>query len=330
MRILVAEDDQTSRLIIEAAVTSLGHECIVAKSGEEAWRLFETADVEVVISDRSMPGMDGIELCRLVRASGKDTYTYFIFLTIFDERSDVISGMEAGADDYLIKPLDAEELKLRLHVASRVTALHRQLFRQAAELEQLNRQLFEQSRTDSLTGLGSRLKLNEDLEAIYTQAERYGRNYCAIMCDVDYFKAYNDNEGHPAGDKVLQVVARTMSNLCRASDQIYRYGGEEFLILLPEQDLNAGLVAARRFRQAVEEVAIPHKGNRASRVVTISAGVAFFSSPENTSVEAWLKEADAALYRAKQAGRNRVEAHEPPSAMPEPPSKPSLVDTRTT
>src|SRR5207247_6324958 len=128
MRILVAEDDTTSRLIIEAAVTSLGHECIVATSGEEAWRLFETADVEVVISDRMMPGMNGLELCRRVRASNKDIYTYFIFLTILDERSDVISGMEAGADDYLIKPLDAVELKLRLHVASRVTALHRQLF----------------------------------------------------------------------------------------------------------------------------------------------------------------------------------------------------------
>ena len=113
MRILVAEDDTTSRLIIEAAVTSLGHECIVATSGEEAWRLFETADVEVVISDRMMPGMDGLELCRRVRASNKDIYTYFIFLTILDERSDVISGMEAGADDYLIKPLDAVELSPR-------------------------------------------------------------------------------------------------------------------------------------------------------------------------------------------------------------------------
>jgi diguanylate cyclase (GGDEF)-like protein len=329
MRILVAEDDTTSRLIIETAVTSLGHECIVATSGDEAWRLFETADVDVIISDRSMPGMDGIELCRLVRTSSKDTYTYFIFLTIFDERPDVISGMEAGADDYLIKPLDLGELKLRLHVASRVTALHRQLFRQAAELEQLNHQLFAQSRTDSLTGLGSRLKLNEDIDDIYTQAERYGRNYCAIMCDVDHFKAYNDSEGHPAGDKVLQVVARRMLNLCRASDQIYRYGGEEFLILLPEQDLKAGLVAARRFRLAIEEMAIPHDGNPGIGIVTISAGVAFFPGPENKSIEAWLKEADGALYRAKQAGRNRVEAHEPPSAMPEPQSQPSLVGTGT-
>ncbi len=330
MRILVAEDDTASRLIIEAAVTSLGHECITAKSGEEAWRLFETVDVDVVISDRSMPRMDGIELCRRVRASNKDTYTYFIFLTIFDERSDVISGMEAGADDYLFKPLDAGELKLRLHVASRVTALHRQLFRQAAELEQLNRRLFDQSRADALTGLGSRLKLNEDLDAIYAQLERYGRSYCAIMCDVDYFKAYNDREGHLAGDRVLQLVARTLLGTCRNGDQIYRYGGEEFLILLPEQDLEAGLVAANRFRQAIQEIAIPHDGNPANGIVTISAGVASFSGLENKSIEGWLTEADAALYRAKQAGRNRVETHQQPSAVPEPSSKPSLVDIRTT
>lgn len=326
MRILVAEDDTTSRLIIEAAVTSLGHECITATSGEEAWRLFQTIDVEVIISDRMMPGIDGIELCRRIRASNKDTYTYFIFLTIFDERRHVVSGMEAGADDYLIKPLDAEELKLRLHVAARVTELHRQLFRQSAELEQLNRQLFDQSRTDSLTMVGSRLKLNEDLDAIYAQPERSGRNYCAIMCDVDYFKAYNDGEGHPAGDKVLQAVARTLSNNCRVGDKIYRYGGEEFLILLPEQDLNAGLVAAERFRRAIEEMAIPHDGNPGNGIVTISAGVASFFGAADKSIEAWLNEADAALYRAKQAGRNCVGAHEQQSASPELSIKPSLID----
>ena len=325
MRILVAEDDTTSRLIVEAAVTSLGHECITATSGEEAWRLFEALDVEVVISDRSMPGMDGIELCRRIRASNKDTYTYFIFLTIFDERPDVVTGMEAGADDYLIKPLDAEELKLRLHVASRVTALHKQLFRQSAELEQLNRKLFDQSRTDALTKLGSRLKLGEDLDAIYARAERYGRTYCAIMCDVDYFKAYNDGEGHPAGDKMLQIVARTLVNTSRTGDQIYRYGGEEFLILLPEQDLKSGSVAAERFRQAIEKMAIPHDGNPGNGIVTISAGVACLLGSENKSMELWLNEADAALYRAKHAGRNRVVAHEQPSAFPEPSLQPSPV-----
>src|SRR5712671_4583595 len=119
MRILIAEDDTASRLILEAAVTSLGHQCLAASDGEEAWRLFETIDVDVVISDRVMPGADGVELCRRIRKKDRDTYTYFIFLTAFDQKADVISGIEAGADDYFVKPLDIDEMKMRLLVASR-------------------------------------------------------------------------------------------------------------------------------------------------------------------------------------------------------------------
>ena len=306
MRILVAEDYAASREIFEAAVVSLGHECVVAADGEEAWRLFETVDVDAVISDRMMPGMNGIELCRRIRACGRDTYTYFIFLTVFDKKADILSGMEAGADDYLLKPLDLDELKMRLLVASRVTSLHRQLSRQSVQLERLNRQLFDQSRTDPLTQLGSRLKLSEDLESITARADRYGHSCCAVMCDIDFFKAYNDSKGHLAGDEVLQAVARALMNAARSGDQVYRYGGEEFLILLPEQSLDAGLVAAERYRQAVEALAIPHDSNPTDNVVTISAGVALLSHSGGKSVAAWLNEADAALYRAKQLGRNQV------------------------
>jgi two-component system cell cycle response regulator len=306
MRILVAEDNAASRQIFEAAVKSLGHECVVATGGEEAWRLFETVDVDAVISDRVMPGMDGIELCRRIRASGREAYTYFIFLTVLDHKADVLRGMEAGADDYLVKPLDINELRMRLLVASRVTSLHRQLSQQSAQLERLNLRLFEQSRTDPLTQLGSRLKLSEDLENINARADRYGHTCCAVMCDIDFFKAYNDGNGHLAGDEVLQAVARALMNTARSGDQVYRYGGEEFLILLPEQSLDAGLAAAERYRQAVEELAIPHDSNPTDHVVTISAGVALLSHSGGKSVAAWLNEADAALYRAKQLGRNQV------------------------
>jgi two-component system chemotaxis response regulator CheY len=314
MRILVAEDDTATRLVLEAAVTSLGHDCVVAASGEEAWRLFETVDVEAVISDRMMPGMDGVELCRRIRACGRDTYTYFIFLTAFDKKADVLSGMEAGADDYLVKPLDIDDLKMRLFVASRVTSLHRQLSQQSAQLERLNRQLFDQSRTDPLTQLGSRLRLSEDLENIYARADRYGHICCAVMCDIDFFKAYNDSKGHLAGDEVLKAVSRALMNTARSGDQVYRYGGEEFLILLPEQSLDDGLVAAERYRQAIEQLAIPHDSNPPDNIVTISAGVASLSHSEGKSVEAWLNEADAALYGAKQLGRNRVLADGKPLA----------------
>jgi len=209
MRILIAEDHNATRLILEAAVRSLGHDCVSASDGEEAWQLFQNVDVDAVISDRMMPGMDGIELCRRIRAHGR-AYTYFIFLTGFDEKTEVIHGMEAGADDYLIKPLDADELRNRLLVAARVTSIHRELSRQSAELEGLNHQLFEQSRADPLTKLGNRLRLREDLEAVRARIQRYGHTYCAVMCDVDGFKAYNDSNGHLAGDDVLRAVARTL------------------------------------------------------------------------------------------------------------------------
>ena len=306
MRILVVEDNAASREIFRAAVTSLGHDCVVATSGEEAWHLFETVDVDAVISDRRMPGIDGVELCRRIRAYERDAYTYFIFLTVLDKKADVMIGMEAGADDYLVKPLDIDELKMRLLVASRVTSLHRQLSQQSAQLERLNRQLFEQSRTDPLTQLGSRLKLSEDLENIHARANRYGHTYCAIMCDVDFFKAYNDSKGHLAGDEVLRAVARALRNTARSGDQLYRYGGEEFLILLPEQSRDTGMAAAERYRQAVEKLAILHEAHPTAGVVTISAGVASLTHFEVRSIGAWLNEADAALYRAKQLGRNQV------------------------
>jgi len=130
MRILIAEDHDATRLILEAAVRSLGHDCVAASDGDEAWQLFQNVDVDAVISDRMMPGMDGVELCRRIRADGRAAYTYFIFLTGFDEKTEVIHGMEAGADDYLIKPLDADELKMRLLVAARVTSIHRTLSQQ--------------------------------------------------------------------------------------------------------------------------------------------------------------------------------------------------------
>ncbi|WMT75986.1 GGDEF domain-containing protein [Bradyrhizobium sp. Ash2021] len=151
------------------------------------------------------------------------------------------------------------------------------------------------------TGLDYRI-----FENISARADRYGHTCCAVMCDVDFFKAYNDSKDHLAGDEVLEAVSRALMNTARSGDQVYRYGGEEFLILLPEQSLDDGLAAAERYRQAIEELAIPHDSNPTDHVVTISAGVAVLSHSEGKSVGAWLNEADAALYRAKQLGRNQV------------------------
>ncbi|MEN9933935.1 MAG: hypothetical protein RLZZ387_514 [Chloroflexota bacterium] len=306
MRVLIAEDEPISRMILQVAVESLGHTCVVAEDGAEAWDIYQREDVDVLISDRQMPGMDGVELCRAVRGRGRSGYTYFIFLTALTEKAEVLVGIEAGADDYLAKPLDLNDLQIRLTVAERVTALHRRIAEQQDEMERLNRQLYVQSRCDALTGLGNRLRLTEDLELIGGEAARYGHGFGAILFDVDEFKAYNDHYGHLAGDEVLRRVADALAQSTRDGDRVYRYGGEEFLLLLPEQGIDACVLVAERIRARVEALNLAHAVRRGQRVVTVSAGVATLNLHVHQTVYAWLREADAALYEAKHRGRNRV------------------------
>jgi two-component system, cell cycle response regulator len=312
LRILIAEDDAVSRTILHRAVEKFGHECLAAEDGERAWEIYrETSGVDAIISDWMMPGMDGLELCSKVRGEERNGYTYFIFLTALGDRNHLHMGLEAGADDYLSKPLDRDELQVRLISARRVTELHRRLAFQNGELEVLNRKLFEQSREDPLTRLGNRLRLREEFEALRGRVERYGHNYSAVLCDVDYFKLYNDHYGHLAGDEVLQKVAETIADHCRSGDTAYRYGGEEFLIILPEQSQESATAIADRLRRAVEDLRIPHEAKEGPPpVVTISAGVASLSAGANKSADALLGEADTALYRAKQSGRNRVASYD--------------------
>ena len=315
MNVLIAEDDAISRTILKRAVEKFGHKCLVAEDGEKAWELFQQnpEEVDVVISDWMMPGVDGLEFCRRVRAVKSDWYTFFIFLTALGDKEHLLEGMQAGADDYLAKPLDREQLQVRLIAASRVNSLHRQLNEHKAQLEKLNRELFEMSRRDPLTHLGNRLRLHEDLKTLGGRAERYGHSYCAMLCDIDFFKPYNDTYGHLAGDEVLKKTAEVIFENLRTGDTAYRYGGEEFLIILPEQSLESATVVAERLRRSVEELAIPHEAKIPAGVVTISVGLAALSPDEKKPAEELLKEADAALYHAKEAGRNAVASYESPT-----------------
>lgn len=307
MRVLIAEDDAVSRMILRRAVQRFGHEVLVAEDGRKAWKLYrETPGVDVVISDWMMPDMDGLELCHRLREEKRDEYTYFIFLTTLNGKEHLLEGMQAGADDYLSKPLDRDQLEVRLIAAARITALHRQLTKQKEELEKLNFELFKQARRDPLTRLGNRLRLREDLDALRDRVERCGHSYCAVLCDVDSFKLYNDHYGHLKGDEVLQKVAKAILQSFRSRDACYRYGGEEFLIILPEQTLESTALAAERLRRAVEELAIPHEASEPGGIVTVSCGLAELSPGEKKTVEEFLKEADEALYQAKESGKNKV------------------------
>jgi diguanylate cyclase (GGDEF)-like protein len=182
--------------------------------------------------------------------------------------------MEAGADDYLVKPVGLFDLHARLIAAQRVTLLHAELTRHRAELGQL-------ARWDPLTQLGNRRSLDEDLKVLHARSQRYGRGYCLAICDVDSFKASNDTYGHQAGDEARRAVAATMAREVRAGDGVYRFGGEEFVLVLPEQTLETGLIAAERVRGAVQRLAIAHAAGPGG-VLTLSAGIAAFTPGEPT------------------------------------------------
>jgi two-component system chemotaxis response regulator CheY len=306
VKVLVAEDEAVSRLIVQTALQNLGHECQTASDGAEAWKAFQSSRPEVVISDWIMPGLTGLELCRNIRAFAPGDYTYFIMITSQSTPDQVVEGMRAGADDYLVKPLDTDDLESRLIAAARVTSLHRQLAQQQFELQVLNQELTAISLRDPLTGLGNRMAIDEDLDQLEARVVRYGHRYCLALLDVDYFKSYNDTYGHQAGDQALQAVAAQLKGEAREGDAVYRYGGEEFLCIFPEQFLATAAVAAERMRRGLEQSAILHAESPLG-ALTLSAGLAMLDPGRARSVGDVLKEADEALYRAKQLGRNRIE-----------------------
>jgi two-component system chemotaxis response regulator CheY len=302
---LVVDDEAVSRTVLRAAVEDLGHDVEEATSGDDAWtHIVDGAEPDVVITDQLMPGMGGLELCRRIRSAHGDLYTYVVVVTALDDPEHVLAGMEAGADDYLTKPLDPRQLALRLVAAQRVTDQYRELAGHRAELVRANDELVEMARTDPLTRLGNRRRLHEDLEAVHARAVRYGHTYCIALIDLDCFKAYNDTYGHSAGDDALKAVADAIRGACRTGDAVYRYGGEELVVLLTEQALDTACVAVERMRVAVAGMQIPHRGNLAGAVVTISAGLAAVAPGDQVTTV--LAAADGALYRAKAAGRNRV------------------------
>jgi len=305
MKVLAVDDSTAYRRLLERSVANLGHECVAATDGIQAWEHFQSSGFDVVISNWMMPGMDGDELCRRIRGLDRP-YAYFILFTAREGKRNIMRGMEAGVDDYLRKPLDEDELEATLVNAERVTGLYRRLGEQQSELERLNRDLYDQSRQDALMRIGNRLRMEEDLKTIEGNVGRYGQGYAVALCDIDHFKAYNDRHGHQAGDDVLRTVAKALRQTCRKGDAVYRYGGEEILVLLPGQSPELAAAAAERMRNAVEALAITHPLGEPLPFVTISVGVAVRRAGPAGGVEEVLSKADAALYRAKDTGRNRV------------------------
>jgi len=316
VNVLIADDDATNRLLLKRIVARLGHACTVSSDGDSAWEMLQSQHFDVLLTDWMMPGVEGTELCRRLRSDPAGAYTYIVIITSLSDHEQVLAVMDAGADDYLAKPVEPFQVETRLVAAARVTHLHRQIREYRERLELANLELIAESRTDVLTGLGNRRLMERDLSVALARDRRQHGSFSVVLFDVDRFKAYNDHYGHAAGDEALRRTAQAIAGACRREDIPYRYGGEEFLVTLPGGDLGAAVSAAERMRSAVQSEAIPHAyGNHS--VVTVSAGVASWGADYASLIEL-LEAADQALYASKSAGRNRVTAAEgalPPSPL---------------
>lgn len=296
MRVLVAEDNSTSRLVLQKSLEKWGYEVITAKDGREAWDLAQApGSPSLMILDWEMPEIDGIELCRLLREHLNDRPLYLIILTARREKEDIILGLKAGADDYVGKPFDPDELKARVQVGCRFIELLEELFK-------VQRALEYQARTDALTRVLNRGAILNQLESELRHTARADADFSVAILDIDHFKKVNDTFGHVAGDVVLREIAERCSRSILPEGQVGRLGGEEFLLLMPGADGARAAEILERVRDSIAGQAICYE--RREVVVTASLGATeVISGEEEDDI---LERADKALYRAKEQGRNRV------------------------
>ncbi len=292
---LVAEDDATSRKLLVHILHSWGYEVALAGDGRQAWQALAGPDSPpLAILDWEMPELDGVEVCRLVRAVDTPSPPYMILLTARTAKEDIVTGLDAGANDFLTKPFHREELRARVEVGRRFVELNQELV-ESREL------LRTQALTDMLTGIMNRRAIMEELERAVLRAERSDEALAIGMMDIDLFKHINDTWGHPAGDEVLKEIARRSAGALRSVDYLGRFGGEEFLLILAGATARAARSALERVRKAVS--ASPVLLDAGTAQVTVSIGGAVW---RGGSVGRLIVAADDALYAAKDQGRNRV------------------------
>lgn len=314
VKVLLADDEPVGRLLLKRWLEEWGYEVVTVGDGVAALQVLQTdPEVRMVVVDWVMPTIDGIDVCRWIRARDKEPYVYTILVTARDDKADIVAGLEAGADDYIIKPCNRLELKVRLRSGQRVIELQEQLVRAREKLR------FE-AMHDSLTSLPNRAAILERLDGELARSARTGKPVSVVMVDLDHFKRVNDDFGHAAGDAVLRGVSNVFNAGVRPYDSVGRVGGEEFLVVLPECDLTSGLGVSERLGALLRSH--PIQGPMGQLKVTASMGVASTSQVEVLAAEELTRAADAALYRAKRAGRDRTEgatasdwALEPPPAL---------------
>lgn len=303
-RILVVDDHEDNVEVLRARLESRGYDVEGASGGQEALDAVNRRVPDMILLDVMMPDMDGLEVVRRLKANKDLPFIPVIMQTALDSTERMVAGLEAGADDYVAKPINFAELEARVKSLLRIKKLQEDLAERERELSEMNDQLLHISLTDGLTGVDNRRSLEERLHEMFEHSLRLHEPISIVMCDIDHFKMVNDTHGHAAGDEVLKQFAGLLKHEAREIDRVGRYGGEEFLLLLPGTVLDAAVTFAERLRESVDAHTFSFEGGTLMK--TVSCGVAAFPHPRVSGRDALLKAADDALYVAKEAGRNRV------------------------
>lgn len=304
VRILVVDDHPDNVEIINARLSSRGFVIETASNGEEALHVVRENPPHLILLDVMMPIMDGYEVCRRIKQDDSLPYIPIILVTARDSTQDKVEGLDAGADDYLTKPINFPELEARVRSMLRIKRLQDELDQKNRELELANKRLRKLSITDGLTDLFNHRHIHELLHEEFERTRRSGEPLAVAMLDLDRFKLVNDTFGHPTGDVILYETARILRETAREIDMVGRYGGEEFVVILPGTDEEAAAQFADRVRVAVSEYLFRDEANEVT--MTVSGGVASFPGLDIDHPDVLIKRADEALYAAKEGGRNRI------------------------
>lgn len=313
-RILIVDDRRENRLLLRRTLSAAGHDTAEAEDGSDCVARVRENPPDLILLDLLMPLMDGDEACRQIKSDPNTATIPILMVSAQDDEQRIVACLDAGAQDYITKPFNPRIVEARVRSALRAKryedrqrTLLAQLESSQRELRRANAELSRLSLEDGLLHIGNRRALEMDLEQADGIYQRYERSYAVALIDVDQFKSYNDTHGHPAGDRVLREVADVTQASIRDSDRVYRYGGEELLVFMPETDEGDAARLAERLRSSVEQLACEHEAS-SHKVVTLSIGAA---SPQTLkdSARGWrdvIRAADAALYAAKRDGRNCV------------------------
>jgi two-component system cell cycle response regulator len=304
-KILVVDDIPLNRKLEKTYLESTGYQVILANDGAEALQRVDDETPDLILLDVMMPKMNGFQVCRRLKNTENTRFIPIIMVTALNEIEDKVKGIEAGADDFISKPFNKLELLARVKSLLRIKHLHDELELKIAELEIAQSKLLQLAITDGLTGLYNYRYFKEQLNQEIIRSRRHKTNVSIAMIDIDFFKNYNDNHGHPAGDLVLKTIADLLRNNIRKIDVAARYGGEEFALVLVETDKQAAGFVANKIKNLVENQKFDYEETQPNGKLTISMGVSTY--PDDAAApDELVNMADQRLYRAKKAGRNRV------------------------